>query len=342
MSLLIDSLNNIFTWFQQNNPTVAASLQSGLSYREIENKLSSLPFRLPQELYELYQWRNGSIRIAKNADFFEHYRFLPLEESLKILFDIIEKDSLLMGEIFPYSWFPIFAFGDRYYGVIGSETAKKYSLIVYICDYEDISYTSLTGMMQTIAECYQTGVYYLNEKGFWETKREAEDIIIAKYNPGVLTSSHYGKYDATAIKKRQQIITKGERLKITNIYTQDRSGLINTQITDYKNNLSKSIEYLGGKAIYIDTSKIKVNSIYDRYDKIERFYSDYEIYEFRSIGKRKYGFFWKVTKIEYGYINNYLKRKIVNNYSKIDFTFLLYLFGLFIILFVIFIYLFEA
>lgn len=340
MSLITDSLNNIFSWLQQNNPTVAASLQSGLSYREIENKLSSLQFRLPQELYELYQWRNGSNRIAKNVYFFKYYRFLPLEESLKILFNIIEKDTLLMGEIFPYGWFPIFAFGNEYYGVIGSEIAKKSSLIVYVCDYEDISYTSLTGMMQTIAECYQTGVYYLNEEGFGKTKQEAEDILIAKYNPGVLTSSHYGEYNGTAIKKRQQIITKGERLKITNIYTQDCSGLINTQITDYKNNLSKTIEYLGGKAIYICTSKIKVNSCYDSYDKTERFYSDYEIYEFRAIGKRKYGFLWKVTKSERDYINNYLKRKLVKNYSKIDFSFLLYLFGLFIVLFAIFIYLF--
>ena len=92
-------------------------------------------------------------------------------------------------------------------------------------------------MMQTIAECYTNGTYYLDKYDFCETKQEEENYINLKYNPGVITASHYGKYNP-------EIINKSNKLKITNIYSQDRSRLISTEIKDYKNNKRKFIKYL--------------------------------------------------------------------------------------------------
>lgn len=112
MSLLIDSLNKIFGCLEKNNHAVADSLQPGLSYQNIEEKVTSLPFQLPQELYELYQWRNGTPEDSKsdNVDFFLNYRFIPLEESIKIRFDLLKDDSWIIDWLFPYAWFPIFTF----------------------------------------------------------------------------------------------------------------------------------------------------------------------------------------------------------------------------------------
>ncbi|OYD98753.1 hypothetical protein CDG77_04670 [Nostoc sp. 'Peltigera membranacea cyanobiont' 213] len=84
MSLLTDALDRILNWFQQNKPSYAFSLQPGLAYEEIEEKVKNLPFTLPREVYELYQWRNG-MRICKGekiAQFFHGYTFLSLEDAI--------------------------------------------------------------------------------------------------------------------------------------------------------------------------------------------------------------------------------------------------------------------
>jgi cell wall assembly regulator SMI1 len=67
MSTLMDTLQRILNWLQANYPEAASSLKPGLSYEEIEVKLADLPFHLPQEVYELYQWRNG---MDEEANFF--------------------------------------------------------------------------------------------------------------------------------------------------------------------------------------------------------------------------------------------------------------------------------
>ncbi|MEH1934323.1 MAG: hypothetical protein V7L14_11495 [Nostoc sp.] len=85
MSLLTDALDRILNWLQQKKPFYASSLQPGLVYEEIEEKVKSLPFRLPREVYELYQWRNGMCCIGKGekiAQFFHGYTFLSLENAI--------------------------------------------------------------------------------------------------------------------------------------------------------------------------------------------------------------------------------------------------------------------
>ncbi|QLE44261.1 SMI1/KNR4 family protein [Nostoc sp. C052] len=84
MSQLTDALDIILNWLQQNKPSYAYSLQPGLAYEEIEEKVKNLPFRLPKEVYELYQWRNGMciLKGEKIAQFFHGYTFLSLEDAI--------------------------------------------------------------------------------------------------------------------------------------------------------------------------------------------------------------------------------------------------------------------
>jgi cell wall assembly regulator SMI1 len=41
---------------QQNKPSYASSLQSGLVYEEIEEKVKNLPFRLPREIQQSFHF----------------------------------------------------------------------------------------------------------------------------------------------------------------------------------------------------------------------------------------------------------------------------------------------
>lgn len=58
-------------------------MQPGLSRDEIEDLVKDLPFKIPSEVYELYQWRNG----ARDGDLgqetawlFGNLTFKPLEQ----------------------------------------------------------------------------------------------------------------------------------------------------------------------------------------------------------------------------------------------------------------------
>lgn len=60
MSMLSVAMDRILNWMQQHRPERAKTFQPGLSREEIDQAIVGLQNYLPEELYELYQWRNGS------------------------------------------------------------------------------------------------------------------------------------------------------------------------------------------------------------------------------------------------------------------------------------------
>ena len=190
MTLLSQTLNRITTYLEKKYRPIASSLQPGLSYEEIDRKLSSLPCRLPQEFYELYQWRNGTLETDDFIDFYRHYRFLPLEEAITTSTEVYK----ITDGYLPYGWIPIFTFEGEYFGVIGSQVQKYASPIVYTYHEETVAYLSITAMMQAIAECYETGIYYLEKHEYGEfidSDSQKEEQIILKYNPTIHTPVSY-------------------------------------------------------------------------------------------------------------------------------------------------------
>jgi cell wall assembly regulator SMI1 len=59
MPKFIEALEFINDWVERNMADHPAVMRQGLSRREIESKVEILPFHLAEEVYELYQWRNG-------------------------------------------------------------------------------------------------------------------------------------------------------------------------------------------------------------------------------------------------------------------------------------------
>ncbi|MCC0178711.1 SMI1/KNR4 family protein [Waterburya agarophytonicola K14] len=305
MSLLTETLNKIFLYLKHNYPKIASSLQPGLSDREIELKVASLPFRLPQEFYELYQWKNGTPETSDALNFYRHFRFLPLEEALTT-FPRKGRDSYLVDEYLPYGWIPIFTFEGEYYGVVGSQIQRYDSPIVYLYHEEAVGYTNLTSMMQAIAECYETKVYYLNKHNYIAADSTQEEQIVLKYNP--IVNTPYFRQDY-----HYKTIEKSPRLKIINTYSCDRTRLIETRIDDYKNNIGKSIEYLGGKIIRMQTNRISNKSMYDSWCKYERFYTDRDAYEHEVVTKKIGWFRRETTQIQRWYIDETLKKEIITS-----------------------------
>ena len=61
-STLTNTLNRIETWINRHFPDETQYFQKGLSKEEIDDIAQIFPYSLPQEVYELYQWKNGTAR----------------------------------------------------------------------------------------------------------------------------------------------------------------------------------------------------------------------------------------------------------------------------------------
>lgn len=194
MSELTQALNRIMIWLSKNQPSFANSFLPGLTNQEIQTKIQHLPIELPEEIYELYCWRNGT-EGRHNCEFYPALNFLTLEKAVKLYEDIVTLDNTEEEIKFEgYKLFPFITTDAELTNVLVKDKQEKSSLIIdlYLEDCEpEIIYTSLTNMMLTIAECYETGAYYLSEDGFVEQNEAKATEILRKYNPEIVERDDY-------------------------------------------------------------------------------------------------------------------------------------------------------
>ncbi|MBV6624042.1 MAG: SMI1/KNR4 family protein [Rivularia sp. (in: Bacteria)] len=196
MSQLTDSLNQIKTWLEENCPQAAESITPGLSLEEIESKIENLPFSLPEEFYELYQWSRGN--------------YLSNPTIYKDIFgadDAMGLNTLEYAmEVFPYfedefeecaanyigkPLFPIFGTDKTFLCIVGDWQDKTPSPIVYVSELRETEhrYVSLPSMMQTAAESIEANALNFNTKTYnnWNEDKYAE--IYLKYNSNIVELS---------------------------------------------------------------------------------------------------------------------------------------------------------
>ncbi len=166
MSELINALNrieNFVQYYSQKSDNGLFGLAPGLSQAEIEEIIEqhiklynvyygrdgfSPPLIFSQEIYELYQWHNGE---SPGVSFINHnYSFWGLKDAIHI---IIEQPQL---------W--LFSDEGGHYMVVGSKEKHETSP-VYIDSTRHECYSSLTEMMQKIAEVLDITLNLLHERG---------------------------------------------------------------------------------------------------------------------------------------------------------------------------------
>ncbi|MEL6462495.1 MAG: hypothetical protein AAFQ91_30445 [Cyanobacteria bacterium J06621_15] len=305
MSELTNALNRILNWFENNKPSTVESLQPGLTIEEIDEKVKDLPFRLTQEVYELYQWRNGMI--DDGSCFFIYYRFIPLEEAIEHSRTVMEDIRLL----FPFGWFPIFEFEGDYSAIICAEEKTEYSLILDM--YEDdtnIAHPSLTNMMCCIAECYETGAYYIDESGYLEENEVAAKNILLKYNP----EFH------SILGARTETVNNPDGSQIINRYHPDSNTLLESKTINRKGHTIESNQYFQGKLYNRLTYNNEIEGFYDYFCQ-ETWFNDYEKYEKFTV---EYQYKCVVPKIERKYMNGVLKKEIIHPDKERDNLFLIF------------------
>jgi hypothetical protein len=168
-TLLIRSLERIMVWLEANAPSSAAAFAPGLQPEQIRSKLDALPFKISEEVYDLYCWRDGTDREIHQGLFIYH-AFMPLEVAIEYAGYINEDDwdtnRQIEGE--PKYLFPIFDLEGEYLAVVGSDTGIAATSPVYHfgsdCGDVSLAFNSLTAMLLTISEAYEMGAYTIDTR----------------------------------------------------------------------------------------------------------------------------------------------------------------------------------
>lgn len=189
MVSLIKALEIIMNWLRKHQPDYAASFLPGLKSEEIQAAEAKVGFKLPPEIYELYQWRNGTEEDAK-AVCFPTMQFLPLSTAVECSQGwngyILEEKTFIEDSKW-YETSPLFIFLQNncdFCGVpIVDYKIEKSPVVVLGEGYLPyIFYTSLTDMMLTLAECYETNAYYLGKDGYIYEDKCKTAVALRKYN----------------------------------------------------------------------------------------------------------------------------------------------------------------
>ena len=198
MSLLTESLEQILIQLEQKDPEIAASLQPGLTREEIDEIVKYLPFKLPEEVYELYQWRNGiSGRIGFGYGAWNGIsaNYSSLEVVIKFFYNSKKRGS-------PSNFLFLFSFvhhlGGDYYGVILDnitypvfnfhEDDERYieQINSFFIKIKTIS-SNLTTLIYATAECLKNAMYSETDRnGYTSLEFDEEKVkhIFNKYRQG--------------------------------------------------------------------------------------------------------------------------------------------------------------
>lgn len=208
MSALTEALDRILNWLQHHRPSDVSLLQPGLSEAEIEEIVADLPWRLPNDIRQLYQWKNGTRIAGEYWEFawtFEVWAFYPLQ----IVVDGY-RDRMKYYEYEP--WHPSYGFDspevlsiffsveptDTGYVIVDDRTQEASPVVFQSCKAGAcspiIKYASLTNMILTIAESYKTA-YCANAQGYLIPDKDKTLQIWRKYNSYQITEAALAKLD---------------------------------------------------------------------------------------------------------------------------------------------------
>lgn len=185
MTELTQALNAIYTYLEREYPDIAAKLPAGLSYEKTREKLQNLPYKLPQEVYELYRFCGGWDWEAENWDtiFASWYGTMTLRSPTTILEDVKHFETHKIKYI-GKPVVPILGFDRSYLCVVGDFPEEYSSPVVHVCElnHVELHYVNLTSMMQVTAASWQAGAVYIDKEGFVECDEKRFFAIYCQCN----------------------------------------------------------------------------------------------------------------------------------------------------------------
>jgi cell wall assembly regulator SMI1 len=184
---LIRALDQVVAHLTRLNRPVVKLLQPGLSAAEVARVEATLPFALTEELRAVYRWRNGTL--ANEGDELEDLWFFPgyylpsLQEARESYEGKLDDRNWRKG------WWPLFEDGAGDFSVVPckKKAADRAPVIGFLHGEPEmpIEYLDVTTMIETLADCYAQGVFFLGADGSFEMDDDRHELIARRHNPGV-------------------------------------------------------------------------------------------------------------------------------------------------------------
>lgn len=188
-SMIQQYLAEVEGHLQRIKPELPPRLNPGLQRAEWILKCATLNIALPNEVFELYSWHDGTRTDwtkdkIRDVCLFPGFYFPSIQES------ICTYRSLSKEVFWNPAWFPVFdSGGGDYRPVDSSRTREESAPIIWFIlseQQQPVGFDSLTSMMHTLAVCFERGIIYVNEEGELKARIDPWNECRRSLNP----SSH--------------------------------------------------------------------------------------------------------------------------------------------------------
>lgn len=136
----------------------------------------SAKYRIPEEVVELYGWRNGQ---AGDVPFFANERFQPFEDAVEYA-NLVEE---YFCGTFPLMVFQELGYDAGYQFRCGPNEQKTAPAYEWQHGDEQIETPSLAELLGAIAEAFEAGVFRLDDRGEFDTDKEAWNSVLVRHHP---------------------------------------------------------------------------------------------------------------------------------------------------------------
>lgn len=184
---MIEELKSILHHHVRLNTQIPGRLNDGISLDEIRRQSESLPFALPEEVEQLFQWRNGTnIEEGDLLDarwFFPGFYFPSLQEAIRVVHE--RRDAPQWRE----GWFPVFmdGAGNHYLSCCRKQNSARAEIVGFLHGEPEqvVEYESLEAMIKTLEACFAEGAFFLDDRGVLDMDDEHHREIAHRFNPGI-------------------------------------------------------------------------------------------------------------------------------------------------------------
>jgi hypothetical protein len=167
--------------FERINAPVLKYFNPGLSEGEIKEMFSQVGLIPPDELIELYKWRNG-VRYREMPTgklcFGVNGVFYPLQDSVEIYNNSVAGD-------FPF-YYPIFS-DDTFLINLDNESPDYRKIFIYcpalLINEPQACYDSLSLMIQTFVTCFQKRIFSYDHDELFQEHYELTVEVCKGFNP---------------------------------------------------------------------------------------------------------------------------------------------------------------
>lgn len=183
-----ETLNEINKYLVQSEAYVLDFLLPGISKDEINTQLENIKIKLPDDVYQLYQWRNGIANIYDHNFNHETFFNFGIFYSLQSAIELYKTDSLA-NKYWDEIFFPLFTNGGGDFLLVNvDEQSKEYGFVYLYSPMINLStdpisiYDSVSTMLDTILLSYQKRAYFYVDREL-EDNSKLESEIAKSLNP---------------------------------------------------------------------------------------------------------------------------------------------------------------